>query len=131
MKHKLFLSLASFLAVLVTFSPIMTSSTAQASSMNETTPLTTVVTVDVTFINDFDCTFPLIEQVTGAYRDTLYFDQNGVLVREYISPQFQGALRVRWTNPENGMSLNSHQASSLMIYYNPWFISFWNEPSGL
>jgi len=119
MKHKLFLSLASFLAVLVTFSPIMTSSTAQASSMNETTPLATVVTVDVTFINDFDCTFPLIEQVTGAYRDTLYFDQNGVLVREYISPQFQGDLRVRWTNPENGMSLDSHQASSLMIYYNP------------
>jgi hypothetical protein len=119
MKHKFFLSLASFLAVLVAFSPIMTTSTAQANSMNETTPLTTVVTVDVTFINDFDCAFPLIEQVTGAYRDTLYFDQNGVLVREYISPQFQGPLTVRWTNPENGRSLESHEASPFMIYYNP------------
>ena len=118
MKHVFSCAIASFLAVLVAFSPIMTTPIARASSMDETTPLTTVVTVDVTFINDFDCTFPLIEQVTGAYRDTLYFDQNGVLVREYISPQFQGSLTVRWTNPENGRSLESHQASSLMIYYN-------------
>ena len=82
-------------------------------------PDTTVVQVDETFTNDFDCSFPLIEQVKGSYLDRLYFDQNGLLVREYLSPQFQGALMVTWTNPENGMSLESHEASTIMVYYNP------------
>ncbi|HKY54104.1 MAG TPA: hypothetical protein VJM08_07365 [Anaerolineales bacterium] len=87
--------------------------------MNTFTPETTIVSIDMTFTNNFDCAFPLVEHVKGSIRDTLYFDQNGVLVREYLSPQFQGALTVRWTNPENGRSLESHEASSLMIYYNP------------
>ena len=34
MKHKFFLALASFLGVLVAFSPIMSTTTAQAISMN-------------------------------------------------------------------------------------------------
>jgi len=82
------------------------------------TPDTTVIQVDETFTNDFDCSFPLIEQVKGSYLDRLYFDQNGVLVREYLSPQFQGALMVTWTNPINGMSLESHEASTIIVYYN-------------
>ena len=119
MKYKFSFALANFLAMLLTFMPVMTTSRAQASSSHGSTPVTTIISVDETFINDFDCAFPLVEQVTGAYKDTLYFDQNGVLVREYISPQFQGALTVRWTNPETGISLESHEASPLMIYYNP------------
>ena len=87
--------------------------------MNTFTPEATIISIDSTFTNDFDCSIPLVEHVQGSVRDTLYFDQNGVLVREYISPQFQGSLTVRWTNPENGRSLESHEASSLMIYYNP------------
>lgn len=83
------------------------------------TPNTVVVQVNDTFINDFDCSFPLIEQVKGAYRDTLYFDQNGNLTREFISPQFQGALTVTWTNPITGRSLESHEASTIVVYYNP------------
>jgi len=82
-------------------------------------PDTTVVQVDETFTNDFDCSFPLIEQVKGSYLDRLYFDQNGVLMREYLSPQYQGALMVTWTNPANGMSLESHEASTIIVYYNP------------
>ena len=97
----------------------MGTANAQASSMNGSTPVATIVSVDTTFINDFDCPFLLLEQVKGAYRDTLFFDQNGVLVREYLSPQFQGALSVRWTNPETGNSLESHEASSIIVYYNP------------
>jgi hypothetical protein len=87
--------------------------------MSTSTPTTTIISIDSTFTNDFDCSVPLLEQVQGSLRDTLFFDQNGILVREYISPQFQGALTVRWTNPENGRSLESHEASSLIIYYNP------------
>jgi hypothetical protein len=82
-------------------------------------PNTSVVQVNDTFINDFDCSFPLVEQVTGAYRDTLYFDQNGNLTREFLSPQFQGALTVTWTNPVSGKSLESHEASTIIVYYNP------------
>jgi len=42
-----------------------------------------------------------------------------VLAREYLSPQFQGSLMVTWTNPENGRSLESHEASTIIVYYNP------------
>lgn len=83
------------------------------------TPNSTIVYVADTFTNNFDCSFPLTEQVTGAYRDTLYFDQNGILTREFLSPQFQGALTVTWTNPVTGRSLESHEASSIIVYYNP------------
>ncbi len=83
------------------------------------TPNTAIVQVDDTFINDFDCGFPLVEQVQGAYRDTLFFDQSGSLVREFLSPQFQGALRVTWTNLVTGKNLESHEASTIVVYYNP------------
>lgn len=83
------------------------------------TPDTMVVPVNDTFINDFDCSFPLVEQVIGAYRDTLFFDQNGNLTREFLSPQFQGALIVTWTNPATGQRLESHETSTIIVYYNP------------
>ena len=89
------------------------------SSALADTPDTSIIQVDDTFINDFDCSFPLFEQVKGVYRDTLFFDQNGIFVREYLSPQFQGALRVTWTNPVTGKSLESHEASTIIVYYNP------------
>ncbi len=82
-------------------------------------PDTIVVQVNDSFINDFDCSFPLVEQVTGAYRDTLYFDQNGNLTQEFLSPQFQGALTVTWANPVTGRRLESHEASTIIVYYNP------------
>ena len=88
------------------------------SSVLADTPDTTVFQVDNAFINDFDCAFPLIEKVSGAYRDTLFFDHSGNLTREYLSPQFQGALAVTWTNPENGKTLSSHEASTIIVYYN-------------
>lgn len=105
----------SFVAFLVT---VMLSVTIVGPAL-AATPNTAVVQVNDTFINDFDCAFPLVEQVQGAYRDTLFFDQNGSLVREFLSPQFQGALRVTWTNPVTGKSLASHEASTLIVYYNP------------
>jgi hypothetical protein len=83
------------------------------------TPNIVVIQVNDTFVNDFDCSFPLMEQVKGAYRDTLYFDQNGNLTREFLSPQFQGALTITWTNPVTGRSLESHQASTIIVHYNP------------
>ena len=116
MKHKFSFTFASVLVFVLTFMSIFGTIQAQADTF---TPITTIIPVDSTFINDFDCAFPLVEQVTGSVRDTLFFDQNGTLVREYISPQFEGALTVRWTNQATGISLKSHEASSLMIYYNP------------
>ena len=104
-----------FVAFLIT----MVLSIATVGSAFADTPSTVIMQVDDTFINDFDCSFPLFEQVKGAYRDTLFFDQNGILVREYLSPQFQGALRVTWTNPVTGKSLESHEASPIIVYYNP------------
>jgi len=118
-RHKFSFTLASFLAFVVTFTPVLTIFNAKADAMNAFTPVTAIVSVDSTFINDFDCAFPLVEQVTGTIRDTLYFDQNGIVVREYISPQFQGALSVTWTNPITGKSLDSYEASSIIVYYNP------------
>lgn len=91
----------------------------KANAASASTPVTTIISVDATLINDFDCPFPLVEEVTGVVRDTLYFDQNGMITREYISPQFQGVLTIKWTNPLTGTGLSSHEASSLIIYYNP------------
>jgi len=82
-------------------------------------PQTTIVAVDTTFTNDFDCSFALQEQVHGAYRDTQYVDRDGTLTREFVSPQFQGPLTVTWTNPATGKSLSSHEASTLIVSYNP------------
>jgi hypothetical protein len=104
--------LAAFLITII-------AAVATAGSVLADRPDTVITRVDTTFINDFDCTFPLVEQVEGAYRDTLFFDRNGVLIREYLSPQFQGALNITWTNPVNGKSLESHEASSIIVYYNP------------
>ena len=103
------------IACLITLIPVVTT----VGSALADTPNTTIVQVDDTFVNDFDCSFPLLEQVQGAYRDTFFFDQNGSLVREFLSPQFQGALRITWTNPVTGKSLESHEASTIIVYYNP------------
>lgn len=107
--HKL---LAAFLTTLILAITIAGSALADA-------PDAVIIRVDDTFINDFDCAFPLVEHVSGAYRDTLFFDQNGSLIREYLSPQFQGMLAVTWTNPENSKTLSSHEASTIIVYYNP------------
>ena len=119
MRYKFSFPLASLLAALMTSMLVFSSFRVQASSIIGSPPVTTVIPVDATFMNDFDCAFPLVEQVNGAIRDTLFFDQNGSVVREYVSPQFQGALTVTWINPATGKSLSSHEASSLIIYYNP------------
>jgi hypothetical protein len=118
MKYRSSFALASIVAVLMTLLSPMTNKV-QASATNGSPPMMTVISADATFMNDFDCAFPLVEQITGTVRDTLYFDQNGMVIREFISPQFQGALTVTWTNPEAGKSLSSYEASSLIIYYNP------------
>jgi hypothetical protein len=103
-----------FIAVLLT----MVMAVVTVGSAFADRPNTIIVPVNDTFINDFDCSFPLMEQVTGTDRDTLYFDQNGNLTREFLSPQFQGSLTVTWTNPVTGRSLESHEASTIIVYYN-------------
>lgn len=85
---------------------------------NALPPNTTIISADSVFTNDFDCPFPLIEKVSGSYQNRRYFNENGILVREFFSPQFQGSLTVSWTNPATGATLTSHEASMLMIYYN-------------
>ncbi len=48
------------LLVVIILLPMETAN-AQASSMNGSMPVTTIVSVDTTFINDFDCPFLLLE----------------------------------------------------------------------
>jgi hypothetical protein len=116
MASKFCFSLASFFALFVALDLV---SAAKAAVPRAAKPTTTIVPVDATFTNDFDCPFPIIEQVAGTYRDTLYFDQDGNLTREFLSPRFQGALTVTWINPFTGISLESHEASTIIVYYNP------------
>jgi hypothetical protein len=82
-------------------------------------PQSTIVTADTTFTNTFDCAFPLQETVSGAYRDTLYVDAAGNPVKEILTAQYGGPLTVTWTNPATGATLSSHEAVTLIVYYNP------------
>jgi hypothetical protein len=54
-------------------------------------PQTTIVSADATFTNDFDCSFPLQEQVKGTYRDTLRRD--GVFVAPFFKERDSWAGR--------------------------------------
>jgi hypothetical protein len=116
MAPKFCFSLASLFALFVA---LVLAPAAKAAVPSAAQPTTSIVPVDATFTNDFDCPFPIIEQVAGTYRDTLYFDQDGNLTREFLSPQFQGALTVTWTNPVSDIRLESHEASTIIVYYNP------------
>ena len=82
-------------------------------------PSGSVVQVNATFVNTFDCAFPLVETTSGAYRDTLYFDAAGNPVKEILTAQFGGPLTVTWTNPADGATLSSHEAAPLIVHYNP------------
>jgi hypothetical protein len=82
-------------------------------------PASTVVTVDTSFTNTFDCAFPLQETVSGTVKDIVYFDGDGNVSRELVTAQHGGPLTVSWTNPANGVTLSSREASPLMINYNP------------
>jgi hypothetical protein len=54
-------------------------------------PESAIVSADGTFTNDFDCSFPLQETVSGSYRDTVYFDDAGNPVKEIrVSSPFGG-----------------------------------------
>jgi hypothetical protein len=90
-----------------------------AASANATPPSSTIVTVDLTFTNTFDCSFPLTETVTGAYKDTIYYDNDGNPTKEILTSQFGGPLTVTWTNPLTDATLTSHEAAPLIVYYNP------------
>jgi hypothetical protein len=84
-----------------------------------TPPVSTVVSVDATFTNGFDCAFPLEETVTGSYKDTFYFDEAGNPTKEILTAQFGGPLTVAWTNLATGATLTSNEAAPLIVYYNP------------
>jgi hypothetical protein len=89
------------------------------ASVAAAVPSSSVVVVDSTFVNDFDCPFPLVETVSGAIRDTLYVDGAGNPDMEILTAQYQGRLVVTWTNPASGKSLSSGEASPLIIDWNP------------
>jgi hypothetical protein len=90
-----------------------------ATSAAAAVPSSAVVTVDDSFVNSFDCPFPLDEAISGAYRDTVYFDDQGNPTKEILTAQYRGPLTVTWTNPTSGTTLSSHEAAPLIIHYNP------------
>jgi hypothetical protein len=73
---------------------------------------------DTSFVNTFDCPFPLIETTSGAYKDTVYFDAQRNPVKEILTAQFGGPLTVTWTNPTDGATLSSNESAPLIVYYN-------------
>jgi len=89
------------------------------SAAGATAPTSTIASADATFTNTFDCAFPLIETVTGSYKDTVYYDAAGNPVKEILTAQYGGPLTVTWTNPLSGVVLASHEAAPLIVYYNP------------
>ena len=82
-------------------------------------PQSTIVSADSTFTNTFDCPFPLQEIISGSYKDTVYFDTAGNLVKEILTAQYGGPLTVTWTNLATGATLSSHEAATLIVNYNP------------
>jgi hypothetical protein len=82
-------------------------------------PQSTIVSADSTFTNTFDCPFPLQETVSGSFKDTLYLDAAGNPVKEILTAQYGGPLTVTWTNPATGATVSSHEAATLIVYYNP------------
>ena len=83
------------------------------------TPLTTIVAIDQTFTNDFDCPFPLVETVSGTIKDILFVDASGNPTKEILTAQYGGRLTVTWTNPASGRTLMSGEAAPLIVYWNP------------
>jgi hypothetical protein len=100
-------------------SVVLGASLALATTANATPPTSTIVSVDASFTNTFDCSFALTETINGAYKDTIYYDQNGNPTKEILTSQFGGPLTVTWTNPLTGATLTSHEAAPLIVYYNP------------
>jgi hypothetical protein len=80
-------------------------------------PTSTVLDVSSSFTNNFDCPFTLQEQVSGFVKDTQYFDQSGTILKEVLTAQYQGPVTVTWTNNASGVTLASHEADPLTIYY--------------
>ena len=92
---------------------------AMPTTAGATPPKSAIVSADTSFTNTFDCGFPLQETVSGSIKDIVYFDGDGNAARELVTAQHGGPLTVTWTNPANGVTLSSHEASPLMINYNP------------
>jgi len=89
------------------------------AAAHATPPTSTIVSADATFTNTFDCTFPLIETITGSYKDTVYYNAAGNPVKEILTAQYGGSLTVTWKNSLSGVVLSSHEAAPLIVYYNP------------
>ena len=70
-------------------------------------PQSNTVQINDTFTDSSMCGFPLVFHDEGAFRTSLFFDQNGVVVR--FTENWQGVLSTI-TNPSNGRSLSYHTA---------------------
>jgi hypothetical protein len=64
------------------------------------------------------CGFPIYRTNVGTRKDTSYFDNNGVLVKEVIT-NFGGPYTLTLTNPANGKSLTAHRSVVVSLTYNP------------
>jgi hypothetical protein len=97
--------------------PLAVAATAAAN-----TTQTTIITVHST--HPFDgaiaaCGFPINLQEDGSFKDTLYYDNAGTLVKEILTP-FGGSFTLTATNPANGKSTTTQaQTEVTVIRYNP------------
>lgn len=79
-----------------------------AGSVLAAPPVRTVDQVDVTFpLPEFLCGFPLVQHVTGTFRQTVFFDADGQPVRIL---ETSTNFRITITNPATGVSIISVQA---------------------
>lgn len=85
---------------------------ASASAAASTT--TTIVHVDFSSSETDNCGFQLDEHDQGSFKDTLYFDSNGTLVKE-IFTNTGGPFTITFTNPANGKTATTQSSTTVVI----------------
>lgn len=85
---------------------------ASASAAASTT--TTIVHVDVSSSETDNCGFQLDEHDQGSFKDTLYFDSHGTLVKE-IFTNTGGPFTITITNPANGKTATTRSSTTVVI----------------
>ena len=76
-------------------------------------PARTVDQVDITFpLPEFLCGFPLVQHVSGTFRQTVFFDADGQPVRILDSASNH---RITITNPATGVSMSGISAVTVHV----------------
>jgi hypothetical protein len=76
---------------------------------------TSIVQVDVTDTISGTCPFDIVEQQTGSFKVTDFFDENGNIVKTILTP-IAGSFVTTWS--ANGITATSHGTPVVTITYD-------------